>query len=89
MEFMMVGVMPTQATLPTNVAVVGDFFFHFHVKEGFMVWHKTMVKGGGEVCVCVEGVGGWWCLVLFVQDNTQQHTEMLRGAIDSTDGRIM
>lgn len=33
------------------------------------------------------GEGSGFC---FVQDNTQQqqHTEMLRGAIDSTDGRI-
>lgn len=45
-----------------------------------MAGHKTMVEGDTVV-------GGG--LVLFVQDNTQQqHTEMLRGATDSTDGRI-
>ncbi len=51
-------------------------------------WHKTMVEGD-TVCMCGVLVGRGGGLVLFVQDKTQQqHTEMLRGATDSTDGRI-
>lgn len=54
---------------------------------------QTLLSGGRfmagtrqrwKATQCGEGGG----LVLFVQDNTQQHTEMLRGATDSTDGRI-
>lgn len=57
------------------------FFLSFGMSGRFMAgtrqWWKAAVSGGGG------------CRVLFVKDNTQQqHTEMLRGAIDSTDGRI-
>lgn len=64
-----------------------------NVSRGFHDWAQD--NGGGQHSgVCVWRVfyvlEGWKeDLVLFVQDNTQQqHTEMLAGAIDSTDGRI-
>lgn len=60
-----------------------------------MARHNTMVEysdsggGGGDVCMRLCVGGGEQGLVLFVQDDTpQQHTEMLLGATDSTDGRI-
>lgn len=62
---------------------------------GFIFSVSTLNVRGG---VSWLGTRQWWKvtqwadgegLVLFVQDNTQQqHTEMLQGAIDSTDGRI-
>lgn len=81
MEFMVVGVMPTQATLPANIAAAARGTLFISMSGGrFMAGTRQRWKA----TQCGEGGG----LVLFVQDNTQQHTEMLRGAIDSTDGRI-
>lgn len=59
------------------------FFFFSESTLNVWVFHDWAQDNGGRRHSGREG------LLLFVQDNTQQqHTEMLRGAIDSTDERI-